>query len=94
MAEAAAAIRQPKKSLFQKEQLTDDQFLAHSSELADELQTITKISESGGVTEANGGSSTVETSEIQKEEDSSYIEAWETKAWFISLDSGTWSIPL
>lgn len=75
MAEAAAAIRQPKKSPFQKEQLTDDQFLARSSELTDELQRITKISESGGVTEANGGSSTIETSEIQKEEDSSYIEA-------------------
>lgn len=54
MAEAAAAIRQPKKSSLQKDQLTDDQLLERTSEISDELQRITKISESGGVAEANG----------------------------------------
>lgn len=74
MAEAAAAIRQPKKSTYQSEPLTDDQFLARSSELTNELQRVTKISESGGVTEANGGSSVLNT-EIQTEESNSYVEA-------------------
>nr|GLL36216.1 peroxisomal membrane protein PEX14 [Ipomoea trifida] len=54
MAEAAAAIRQPKKSALPKDQLTDDQLLGRSSEISDDLQRITKISESGGVGEANG----------------------------------------
>ncbi|KAA8542669.1 hypothetical protein F0562_023832 [Nyssa sinensis] len=66
MAEAAAAIRQPKKPSFQKEQLADDQLVAHPSDVTDELQRITKISESGGVVEANGGSSAVSTSEIEE----------------------------
>lgn len=83
MAEAAAAIRQPKKSLFEKEQgqqLTDEQFLARSTEVTDELQRITKISESGGVEAADGGaggssSVVMNTSEIQREEEGSYYEA-------------------
>nr|GMD33061.1 peroxisomal membrane protein PEX14-like isoform X1 [Ipomoea batatas] len=54
MAESAAAIRQPKKSALPKDQLTDDQLLGRSSEISDDLQRITKISESGGVGEANG----------------------------------------
>lgn len=74
MAEAAAAIRQPKKSTFQSEPLTDDQFLARSSELTNELQRVTKISESGGITEANG-ESYVPNTEIQTEESNSYVEA-------------------
>ncbi|KAK1363319.1 Peroxisomal membrane protein PEX14 [Heracleum sosnowskyi] len=74
MAEAAAAIRQPKKSTYQSEPLTDDQFLARSSEVTNELQRVTKISESGGVTEANGGSPVLNT-EIQTEESNSYVEA-------------------
>lgn len=75
MAEAAAAIRQPKKSAFQSEPLTDDQFLARSSELTDELQRITKVSESGGViTEANGGGSSMVNTQIQTEEDNSSLE--------------------
>ncbi|XP_015067399.1 peroxisomal membrane protein PEX14-like [Solanum pennellii] len=54
MAEAAAAIRQPKKSLLQKEKLTSDELMASSSEMSDDdLQRITKISESGGLTETN-----------------------------------------
>ncbi|CAK9166330.1 unnamed protein product [Ilex paraguariensis] len=73
MPEAAAAIRQPKKSLIQKEELTDDQLLARSSDITDELQRITKISESGGVEETNGGISELNRNEIQNE-DNSYIE--------------------
>ncbi|PHT79716.1 Peroxisomal membrane protein PEX14 [Capsicum annuum] len=63
MAEAAAAIRQPKKPAFQNEQLTDDQLLARSSEITDELQRVTRISESGGAPEANGSSSGLQMSE-------------------------------
>ncbi|GFZ17462.1 peroxin 14 [Actinidia rufa] len=56
MPEAAAAIRQPKKTLSEK-QVADDQLVADPSNAIDELQRITKISESGGVVDANGGSS-------------------------------------
>ncbi|KAL3835195.1 hypothetical protein ACJIZ3_009931 [Penstemon smallii] len=67
MPEAAAAIRQqPKRP--SNEQMTDDQLLARSQ---DDLQRITKISESGGGTiEVNGENST----EIQREENGSYLE--------------------
>ncbi|XP_071731676.1 peroxisomal membrane protein PEX14-like [Rutidosis leptorrhynchoides] len=72
MAEAAAAIRQPKKSTYEKEQqLTDDQFLARSAEVTDELQRVTKISESGDA----GSSVMTNTSEIQRKDESSYYEA-------------------
>ncbi|KAL8217546.1 hypothetical protein R6Q57_020919 [Mikania cordata] len=84
MAEAAAAIRQPKKSPLEKEHLTDEQFLARSAEVTDELQRITKISESGGVAAEGGvvaadgggaGSSlAMNSNEIQREE-GSYYEA-------------------
>ncbi|KAA8540822.1 hypothetical protein F0562_024785 [Nyssa sinensis] len=67
MPEAAAAIRQPKKPSFPKEQLADDQVVAHPSDVTDELQRITKISESGGLVDATGGSSMPNTSEIQEE---------------------------
>ncbi|KAL2492703.1 Peroxisomal membrane protein PEX14 [Abeliophyllum distichum] len=74
MPEAAAAIRQPKKSLLQKDQLTDEQSLARSADVNDELQRITKLSESGGAVEVNGGSSGLNSSEIQKEEDNLHLE--------------------
>lgn len=77
MAEAAAAIRQPKKSPLEKEQqLTDEQFLARSTELTDELQRVTKMSESGGVPADVGAGSSVaqNTSEIQPEDDGPYYE--------------------
>lgn len=78
MAEAAAAIRQPKKPVLENKQLTDDQLLARSTEVSDELQRITKLSESGGggIMEGGNGESSVlmNTSEIQKE-DNSYSEA-------------------
>ncbi|KAL7161639.1 hypothetical protein ACSBR2_042166 [Camellia fascicularis] len=54
MPEAAVAIRQPKKPLSQK-QLADDGMVANPSDSPDELQRITKISESGGVVDVNGG---------------------------------------
>ncbi|KAK9278674.1 hypothetical protein L1049_028248 [Liquidambar formosana] len=68
MPEAAAAIRQPKLPI-RKELVTDDQLLARSSDGIDELQRITKISESGGVVEINGGSSGLNSSEIQEEQE-------------------------
>ncbi|XP_050375838.1 peroxisomal membrane protein PEX14 isoform X1 [Argentina anserina] len=56
MPEAAEAIRRPKPSV-QKESLGNDQFVARSSsDMTDELQRITKISESGGALEMNNGS--------------------------------------
>ncbi|XP_040986949.1 peroxisomal membrane protein PEX14 [Juglans microcarpa x Juglans regia] len=65
MPEAAEAIRRPKSSV-QKEQLADDQSIAHPSDVTDDLQRITKISESGGAVEINGGSSVLNSTEIQE----------------------------
>ena len=55
MPEAAEAIRRPKPAV-QREQLVDDQSVTNPSDATDELQRITKISESGGAMEVNGGS--------------------------------------
>ncbi|XP_051123241.1 peroxisomal membrane protein PEX14 [Andrographis paniculata] len=55
MPEAAAAIRQPKKSSYQTEQMTDEQVLGRSVDGTDELQRITRISESGGASLENHG---------------------------------------
>ncbi|KAG6633110.1 hypothetical protein I3843_12G026400 [Carya illinoinensis] len=66
MLEAAEAIRQPKPSV-QRAQLVDDPSVAHPSDQTDELQRITKISESGGPVEINGGSSALNSSEIQED---------------------------
>lgn len=74
MPEAAAAIRQPKKASYQTDQLTDDQLLSRAEDVNDELQRITKISESGGATEVNGDSSGLYSTEIPKEENGSYLE--------------------
>ncbi|KAK4402407.1 Peroxisomal membrane protein PEX14 [Sesamum angolense] len=73
MPEAAAAIRQPNKPSYQKEQTTDNQLLAPSPDVTDELQRITRIPEAGGTMEANGKTSVLSTSdEIQAEENSRY----------------------
>ncbi|TXG50278.1 hypothetical protein EZV62_022802 [Acer yangbiense] len=56
MAEAAEAIRRPKPSV-QNEQLAGDQSVSRPSDVTDELQRITKISETGNAEEINGGSS-------------------------------------
>ncbi|CAA0826727.1 Peroxisomal membrane protein PEX14 [Striga hermonthica] len=69
MPEAAAAIRQPKKSSV----LTDEQLLAgQPTEITDELQRVTKISESGGNSESSSGIQS--SGEITKEENGSYLE--------------------
>ncbi|KAH7531687.1 hypothetical protein JRO89_XSUnG0012400 [Xanthoceras sorbifolium] len=53
--EAAEAIRRPKPSV-QKEQLAGgDRSVSHPSDVTDELQRITKISETGNAEEINGG---------------------------------------
>ncbi|XP_073295335.1 peroxisomal membrane protein PEX14-like [Primulina huaijiensis] len=73
MLEAAAAIRQPKKQPYQKEEMTDDQSLARAPDVTDELQRITKISESGGFVDTDGEYSQVSSTEIQKEDNGSYL---------------------
>ncbi|KAK6123469.1 hypothetical protein DH2020_042790 [Rehmannia glutinosa] len=70
MPEAAAAIRQPKKSSY----LSDDQLLSQSTDVTDELQRITKISESGGAVDANGQISGLQSAELPQEENGSYLE--------------------
>lgn len=66
MPEAAEAIRRPKPAV-PKEQLAGDQ-----SDVTDELQRITKISETGGaVEEMNGGGLLMNTSEIHEEQEHS-----------------------
>ncbi|KAH6798521.1 peroxin 14 [Perilla frutescens var. frutescens] len=74
MPEAATAIRQPKKASYQTEPMNDDQLLARSGDESDELQRITKFSESGGTAEANGRSSVPSSTEIPQEENGSYLE--------------------
>ncbi|KAK1565191.1 hypothetical protein Q3G72_020789 [Acer saccharum] len=68
MAEAAEAIRRPKPSV-QNEQLAGDQSVSRPSDVTDELQRITKISETGSTEETNGGSSVLNSSEIQEEKE-------------------------
>ncbi|KAL0440910.1 UNVERIFIED_CONTAM: Peroxisomal membrane protein PEX14 [Sesamum radiatum] len=75
MPEAAAAIRQPKKASYQTEQLTDDQLLARAGDGTDELQRITKFSESGGALEANGESSGLHSTEMPNGENGTHLEA-------------------
>ena len=71
MPEAAEAIRRP-KPLVQRELSDDDRFETRSSDGTDELQRITKISESGGAVEVNGGSSMLSSSEIQEAKNEIY----------------------
>ncbi|KAK3224959.1 hypothetical protein Dsin_004821 [Dipteronia sinensis] len=68
MAEAAEAIRRPKPSVH-NEQLAGDQSVSRPSDVTDELQRITKISETGSAEEINGGSSVLNSSEIQEEKE-------------------------
>lgn len=68
MPEAAAAIRQPKSSI-QRESLVNDQSVSRPSDEIDELQRITKISESGGVVEIKEESSGLNSSEMQLEQE-------------------------
>lgn len=74
--ESATAMRQPKKAINPTEPMNDDQFLARSNELAtDELQRITKISETGGSSVGTTGISGPLPAEIQREENGQYLEA-------------------
>lgn len=66
MAAAAEAIRRPKPPV-QKEQLGNDLPVAPPSDVSDELQRITKISESGGALELSNGSPPLGSPEIQEE---------------------------
>ncbi|XP_017637973.1 peroxisomal membrane protein PEX14 isoform X1 [Gossypium arboreum] len=65
--EAAEAIRRP-KPLASKEQSADEQSTVHPSEPIDELQRITKISESGGSVEMNVGFPSGTSSDVQEQE--------------------------
>ncbi|KAF2311408.1 hypothetical protein GH714_022739 [Hevea brasiliensis] len=73
MPEAAEAIRRPKSSV-QKEQLAEDQSVSHSTDVTDELQRITKISESGGAVEVNGGGLEPNSIGIKEVQEHSYEE--------------------
>ncbi|KAK8657062.1 hypothetical protein V6N13_035322 [Hibiscus sabdariffa] len=73
MPEAAEAIRRPKsapKETAMQEQLADEQSAARPSEVTDELQRITKMSESAGAVEMNGGFLTGNSTVIQEQENS------------------------
>lgn len=72
---AAEAIRRPKPAV-PKEQLTGDQSVTNHSDVTDELQRITKISEAGGaVEEMNCGGLAMNTSEIQEEQENGIVGA-------------------
>lgn len=73
--EAATAIRQPKKALSQTESITDDPLLARSGDTTDELERITKFSETGGSVEVNSGSSDPLSTDLPNGENGSYLEA-------------------
>ncbi|KAL9439208.1 hypothetical protein AB3S75_024794 [Citrus x aurantiifolia] len=68
MPEAAEAIRRPKPS-GPTEQSASHQLASQTSEVADELQRITKISEAGGIEEIKGNGSVQNSSEIQEEQE-------------------------
>ncbi|XP_043704945.1 peroxisomal membrane protein PEX14-like isoform X2 [Telopea speciosissima] len=68
MPEAAAAIRQP-KPLIPRGQTSNDQISAGpSDDIDDELQRVTKVSESGGQLEINNESPSLESNEIREQE--------------------------
>lgn len=68
MPEAAEAIRRPKPSV-QKEEVAGDRSVSQASDVTDELQRITKISETGGAQETNGEGPVLNSSEIQEEQE-------------------------
>ncbi|XP_077244101.1 peroxisomal membrane protein PEX14-like isoform X2 [Tasmannia lanceolata] len=69
MAEAAAAIRQPKSSI-QKEKSGDEQLTTHSDDGIDEMQRITRVSEPEIEIESSSGVVDRNPPEIQEEQDS------------------------
>ncbi|XP_027329289.1 peroxisomal membrane protein PEX14 isoform X2 [Abrus precatorius] len=68
MPEAAEAIRRP-KSVIQKEQMSDNQSVAHSSDVSDEVHRTPQLLESEGAVEGNSVSSVLSSGEIQEVED-------------------------
>ncbi|WVZ10712.1 hypothetical protein V8G54_015242 [Vigna mungo] len=70
---AAEAIRRPKQ-VAQKEQKSDNQSLAQSSDSSDDVQGVSKPLESGGAVEGSSVSSVPSSSEIQEEHEVQYDE--------------------
>ncbi|XP_061354106.1 peroxisomal membrane protein PEX14 isoform X2 [Gastrolobium bilobum] len=73
MPEAAEAIRRPKAAV-QKEETSDNQPVAHSSDISDEVHRIPKQSESEGAVEGIGVSSILSSGEIQEDYEVRYEE--------------------
>ncbi|KAK8471332.1 hypothetical protein PHAVU_003G200200 [Phaseolus vulgaris] len=73
MAGAAEAIRRPKQ-VAQKEQMSDNQSVAHSSDSSDDVQRVSKLLESEGAVESSSVSSVPRSSEIQEENEVKYDE--------------------
>ncbi|XP_014509226.1 peroxisomal membrane protein PEX14 isoform X2 [Vigna radiata var. radiata] len=70
---AAEAIRRPKQ-VAQKEQRSDNQSVAQSSDSSDDIQGVSKPLESGGAVEGSSVSSVPSSSEIQEEHEVQYDE--------------------
>ncbi|CAJ1943872.1 unnamed protein product [Sphenostylis stenocarpa] len=73
MPEAAEAIRRP-KPVAQKEQMPDNQSVAHSSDSSDDVHSVSKPLESEGAVEGSSVSSVPSSSEIQEEHEVKYDE--------------------
>jgi len=73
MPEAAEAIRRPKPAA-QKEQVSDNQSVAHSLDSSDDVHMAPKLLESEGVVEGSSVSSVPTSSEIQEEHEVKYDE--------------------
>lgn len=73
MPEAAEAIRRPKPAA-QKEQMSDNQSVAHSLDSSDDVHMAPKLLESEGAVEGSSVSSVPTSSEIQEEHEVKYDE--------------------
>ncbi|KAE9610071.1 hypothetical protein Lal_00006493 [Lupinus albus] len=73
MAGAAEAIRRP-KPVVQKEQASDNQPLAQSPEVSDEVNRIPEQSKSEGVIESSNSTSVINSGEIQEDREVAYEE--------------------
>lgn len=73
MAEAAEAIRRP-KPVAQKEQVSDNQKVAHSSDISGEVNGIPKQSEFEATVEDSNAGSHISSGEIQEDNEVRYEE--------------------
>ncbi|XP_029129994.1 peroxisomal membrane protein PEX14 isoform X2 [Cajanus cajan] len=73
MAEAAEAIRRPKPAV-QKEQMSDNQSVTHSSDGSDDTHSVSKPLESEGAVEGSSFNSVSSSGEIQEEHEVKYDE--------------------